>query len=67
VGERERQLLGDELLDVRPLDVLSLLELNNAEDLDFCQYLGAGGRLRVLGNRTWMDLKRARWRAAMSA
>jgi hypothetical protein len=36
VGERERQLLGDELLDVRPLDVLGLLELNNAEDLGLC-------------------------------
>jgi hypothetical protein len=33
VGERERQVLGGELLDVGTLDVLSLLELDNSEDL----------------------------------
>lgn len=33
MGEGEREVLGDELLDVGALDVLGLLELNNAEDL----------------------------------
>jgi hypothetical protein len=33
VGEREAQALLGELADVRSLDVLSLLELDNAEDL----------------------------------
>lgn len=33
VGERELEVLGDELLDVRPPDVLSLLELDDAENL----------------------------------
>jgi hypothetical protein len=33
VGERELEVLGDQLLDVRALDVLVLLQLDNAEDL----------------------------------
>lgn len=33
MGEREAQALLSELADVRSLDVLSLLELDNAEDL----------------------------------
>ena len=33
VGERELEVLGDELADVGALDVLGLLELDNAEDL----------------------------------
>ena len=33
VGERESQVLGQELLDVRALDVVGLLELDNTEDL----------------------------------
>ena len=33
VGEREGQVLGDQLLDVWSLDVLTLLELDDAEDL----------------------------------
>jgi len=34
VGEREGEVLGDELLDVGALDVIGLLDLNNAEDVD---------------------------------
>jgi len=34
VGEREAQVLGDELADVGSLDVLGLLDLSNAEDVD---------------------------------
>jgi hypothetical protein len=33
VREGERQVLGNELPDVRALDVLGLLELDNAENL----------------------------------
>lgn len=68
VGERELQALGGELLDVRALDVVGLLELDDAEDLEVeGQYLKvARGWLVRRGERTWIDLKRARWRAAMS-
>jgi len=34
VGQRELELLGEELLDVRSPDVLRLLNLNNLEDVD---------------------------------
>lgn len=65
VGKREFQVLGDELLDVRSLDVVVLLELDNAEDLSqVSQQLLQRVPLPLL---TWIDLKRARWRAAMSA
>jgi hypothetical protein len=37
VGERELQALGNQLLDVGALDVGSLLDLNNTEDLANCQ------------------------------
>jgi hypothetical protein len=33
VGERELQVLGDELLDVGALDILVLLQLDDAENL----------------------------------
>lgn len=33
VGEGELEVLGEELLDVGPLDVLGLLELDDAENL----------------------------------
>jgi len=33
VGERELEVLGYELLDVLPLDVLGLLDLDNTENL----------------------------------
>lgn len=35
MGEREGEVLGDELLDVGALDVLSLLDLDDAENLKF--------------------------------
>lgn len=34
VGQREREILGQKLLDVRALDVVGLLELNDTENLD---------------------------------
>jgi len=33
VGERELEVLGQELLDVRAADALVVLDFNNAEDL----------------------------------
>jgi hypothetical protein len=34
VGQREGQVLGQKLLDVGALDIVGLLELDDAEDLD---------------------------------
>lgn len=48
VRQRELQVLGDELLDVRAADIGSLLELDNLQDLvvlkNACQLIGAGRR-----------------------
>lgn len=33
MGQREAQVLGQELLDVGALDIVGLLELDDAEDL----------------------------------
>lgn len=39
VGQGEGQVLGEQLLDVRALDIVGLLELDDAEDLEYdCQY-----------------------------
>lgn len=65
VGKRERETLGDELSDVRALDVVNLLDLDNAQDLGFT-LADAVSSILILELRTWMDRKRARWRAAMS-
>jgi hypothetical protein len=62
VRQRELEALGDELLDVRPPQVLGLLELDQLEDLSSLARPSNPRR-----KRTWIDLKRARWRAAMSA
>lgn len=66
VGEGEGEVLGDELLDIGALDIFALLNLHNLEDLwQFVSesnfFLNEQSRFR-----TWMLLKRARWRAAMS-
>lgn len=61
--QRELEVLGHELLDVWPPQVLRLLELDQAQDL---QPLATPHK-QTEGARTWIDLKRARWRAAMSA
>lgn len=37
MGQREREVLLDKLLDVGPLDIVRLLELNNAQNLYACQ------------------------------
>jgi hypothetical protein len=36
VRERELEVLGKELLDVRAADALAVLDLNNAENLEDC-------------------------------
>lgn len=65
VGEGEAQALLGELADVGSLDVLSLLELDNSENLVIS--VSVVSQPIFLGHRrTWIDLKRARWRAAMS-
>jgi hypothetical protein len=68
VGQREREALGDELLDVRALDIIGLLNLDNTEDLHFILATAASFHIElgVSKYRTWIDRKRARWRAAMS-
>lgn len=38
VGQREAEVLAEELLDVRTLDIVGLLELDDTEDLDVCQH-----------------------------
>ena len=48
MGERELEVLGDELLDVGPLDVLGLLELDDAENLG--RELASDGAIRDLSN-----------------
>lgn len=60
MGEGELEVLGDELLDVGALDVVTLLELDNAEDLQSCQHHPAGHKTIPSLRLTWIDLKRAR-------
>lgn len=72
VGQGEAKIFREELLDVGALDIIALLEFDDAENLDarFSKLLGQlqfGSQVRKVGDiRTWIDLKRARWRAAMS-
>ncbi len=54
----ELEVLGEELLDIRALDVLSLLELNDLEDLYVC--VRRLLLVKKLGYRTWMERKRER-------
>lgn len=64
VGQREFEVLGGELLDVWAAKVVGLLNLNDLEDLCEVSICARVCRLRL--ERTWMVLKRARWREAMS-
>jgi hypothetical protein len=67
VRERELEVLGEELLDVGTTDVRSLLDLGDLQDLwGFIRICVYGSDDVGAGKLTWMDLKRARWRAAMS-
>lgn len=66
VGQRELEVLGGELLDVGSPDVVGLLNLDDLEDLFgqelvSCMFADLG-----MVSHTWMVLKRARWREAMS-
>jgi hypothetical protein len=57
VGQRELEVLGEELLDVRATDVVGLLDLNDLEDLRAVSlYFKVAQRVE----RTWTDLKRDR-------
>lgn len=70
MGQREGQVLGEELLDVGALDIVGLLELDNAEDLEvnvvsFSPVIilaspGPAASFDRAVLRTWMDRKRAR-------
>ena len=64
MGKGELEVLLEELLDVRAADVGGLLNLNDLEDLRGMLALLTGALSRR--RHTWIDLKRARWRAAMS-
>lgn len=66
VRQREGQVLAEELLDVGALDIIGLLELDDTEDLHVGLVKSRGLVGRAVGSRTWMERKRARWRAAMS-
>jgi hypothetical protein len=80
VGKGELEVLGEELLDVGAADVLGLLNLDDLDDLQgVVSHTGKGGNFvkEVTGweqgntrprgqQRTWIERKRARWRAAMS-
>lgn len=61
--QRESQVLGEELLDVWAADVVSLLDLDDLEDLHVLS-APAVQWLRII--LTWIDLNRDLWRAAMS-
>lgn len=58
VRQRELQVLGDELLDVRTADIGSLLEFDNLEDLvvakNGCQLIGAGRGARKMERQVWV-------------
>ena len=73
VGERELELGHQKLLDVGAADVLRLLDLDNTENLCdpsvYCPGRSRGAKRVEISRRqthTWIDRKRARWRAAMS-
>jgi len=67
VGKGELEVLGEELLDVGAADVLGLLDLDDLDDLQgSVSKDGRQHRARMMPGRTWIDRKRARWRAAMS-
>ena len=63
--EWELEVLGEELLDVWALDIISLLELNDLEDLDMV-LVRLMAYSRFVAKHTWMERKRERWRAAIS-
>lgn len=67
MGQREGQVLGKELLDVGALDIVRLLELDDAEDLEKQKDISLVLPVDCLAPnsfdrmiRTWMDRKRAR-------
>lgn len=68
VGHGELEVLGEELLDVGAADIGGLLNLSDLENL-FVEIPVSNQSSASLcrgGVLTWIDLKRERWRAAMS-
>jgi hypothetical protein len=60
VRQREGEVLGGELLDVWSAEVVSLLNLDNLEDLCCVSFCVRQFPVREPAGRTWMVLKRAR-------
>jgi hypothetical protein len=65
VRKREFEVLGEKLLDVWALDVFSLLEFYDFEDLFVPRLVGCLPIVKFEGP-TWIDRKRDRCLAAMS-
>jgi hypothetical protein len=66
MGERELETGLEKLLDVRTADVVGLLNLNHAKDLRHHDSVKLRESVMKIFWRTWIERKRARWRAAMS-
>jgi hypothetical protein len=64
VGKREIEVLGEELFDVRAADKVGLLDFDNFQDLDEVNGLDQNNERE--NKRTWIDLNRDLWRAAIS-
>lgn len=63
MGQRELEVLLEELLDVGAADGVGVVDLDDLEDLHTVLDLPS---VRRRETHTWMEPKRARWRAAMS-
>lgn len=55
MGERELEVLGEELLDVGALDIIGLLDLDNAEDLKWIFVSHIQSHLLSCGIKTYVD------------
>jgi hypothetical protein len=61
VGEREFEVLGNELLDVWTLDIVDAVELDHTEDLTSSSSAKLPVEKGVKEKKhTWIDLNRAR-------
>lgn len=61
MGQRELEVLGEELLDVGAADGVGLLDLNDLEDLrGLSVYQVQEEEIIGADERTWMEPKRAR-------
>lgn len=64
--ERELEVLREELLNVRTADFIGLLDFHNFQDLDMAESVSGRITQGPQAELTWMELKRALWRAAIS-